>query len=204
MNEKKKRKTPRYYMYYKATMQPVWEEEWNTYERRIRRLKKDVLSLGVIPTNENQLIKTVNYFVRLVNLVTNFNDNGIVIHAPTSKAEEAYTFNEIIVSIMARKKGIAQYHNKSEFGKPVTYENLYLGMFSKVDPEDVSPEMQTVIINDDLHKVDVESTSISDWINNRAFSLDGRRCHIKQKDLATVDTQLTSILMKAINDVLSD
>lgn len=200
--KKKKWNKQRYGEYYKDVMAPLWTELWNNYLKRIKILRKDIKALGTVPDKEVQLIKTVKYFVRLIDLATNFVDNGISIYAPINKADVVSQFNDTIVAIVARDDNLAQYHNRTEFGRHVTYDTLYLGMCSKIDPAEVTPDMTTRIIDGKVRKVEVELASISDWLNDKVFSVDGYNCHIKQKYLANVDRQLTDILLESIDSVL--
>lgn len=193
----------RYGEYFNDSMQAVRVEKWFAYLKRIRVLKKNLIALGAVPYKETQLIKTVNYFVKLINLVTNFFDTGLLNCAPIYKKEELFEFNFTIVALTAREYGYAQYHNKSEVGKNVTLSNLYLGMFDDISPEEITPNMKTTVINDEIKLVVVEMAPLSDWINNRVFAVNGCYSKIRQKDLAHVNRQIYKILLESINKILA-
>ena len=200
--KKKNWKKQRYGAYYMRKMEPIWEEKWNGYQKRIKFLKKDIQHLGPIPQKETQLISTVNYFVKLINLISNFADKGMACYTPEDKVEIIAKFNAIITSLVARDKLIHQYMNKSKIGENVTPNNLYLGMFSQIKEDEIASDKPTIEINGELRKVEVNFAPISDWINNRVISLSGRSCHINQKDLAITLREIIAIILEAIDAVL--
>lgn len=199
----KKRKTQRYGKYYFQTMQPVWEERWQKYLKRIKILKKDIEHLGPIPKKEKQLISTVNYFVDIINLITNFSDKGLLTYLPKEKGEEVSMFNALITALVAREKHVHQYKNTSEIGKSVTRENLYLGIFSRItDSSEITPETPTIEINGRLRRVEVDFAPLSDWINHRVKAMNGRSCTISQKDLAITLSEIRTLILEYIDAVL--
>lgn len=203
MRKKKKWKKQRYGKYYNKIMQPQRLEAYNAFIKRVKTLKKQVKSLGKIPEKKTQLIKTINYFVNLINLVTQFVDSGLLEYPPKHKYSEIAYFHEVLVCIMARTENSASYHNRSLPGQSVNYNNLYLGMFSDIASEDITPDTPICFINGEAKKVEAEMFSFSDWINNRAITNDGYMAIINQKELAIVDKNLTDILLETIDSVLS-
>ena len=198
-------KQQRYVTYYHDSMQKIWWEEWQAYLRRIIKLKKNIMSLGKIPKNPSQLISTVKYFVGLINLATNFVDTGIILRATADKAIQVEKLNSALLVITAREKNMMQFWNTTPVGQNVTYNTLYLGMYSKIEPQDVTPDMKVISLNGDLVKVEVDLHPISDWLNKRAVSVDGKHiCVIKQQDLAEIDEVITSFLLQIIDEVLKD
>ena len=89
------RKKQRYGLYYMRTMQEVqlqMRKELSEYQKRIKILKKDIQRLGPVPQKKTQLISTVNYFVSLINLITNFADSGMVFYSTEEKEEALAKF----------------------------------------------------------------------------------------------------------------
>ena len=190
--------------YYNNSMQKIWWEEWQAYLRRIVKLKKDIKSLGKIPKNPSQLISTVKYFVGLINLTTNFADGGLSSRAVADKAIETEKFNSAIISISAREKNMLQFWNATPVGQNVTYNTLYLGMYSKIEPQDVTPDIQVISLGGDLVRVEVDLHPISDWLNKKVVSVDGEHiCLIKQQDLAGINEDIISFLLQVIDEVLA-
>lgn len=200
----KKRKPERYAEYYERTMEPIWTERWKKYLKRVKALKKDISRLGPIPTEEKQLIKTINYFVKIIDVVTDFYDDGLVKCAPKEKAQALINFNDMVFTLVAREKCTSCYLNKSEVGKRVTANNLYLGMFNSITNEDELNNIKTEEINGSKLKVEVDFTSISEWINGRAVTLDGYRASISQKQLAKVLKGIQSIILEVIDEILKE
>lgn len=200
--DQQKRKKQQYGQYYEKMMEPIWQKNLITYQKRIKKLKKDIISLGKIPESEKQLISTIKYFVKLIALVTNFADTGLSNRVPDNKFEIVSNFNTFITLMIARNANSMQYHNRSKVKEPVTYDNLYLGMFSDIKPEDITPNTPIRIIGGKPKKIIVPLTSISGWLNNCAVSLDGEHVSIKQHDLAVMEKQLVIILFEKINKIL--
>ena len=196
-------KKQRYGIYYNELTQPIRVEKWLTYLKRVRVLKKNLLSLGYVSYKESQLIKTVNYFVKLINLVTNFFDTGLLYYSPLEKKDEMFEFNYTIESFTAREEGYAQYHNRAKVRKNVTLSNLYIGRFDDISPEKITPDIKTTIINNEIKLVVVEMAPLCNLINNRVTAVNGYHVKIKQKDLANVNRQIYKILLEAINKVLA-
>lgn len=197
-----KRKEQQYGQYYEKMMEPIWQKDWITYQKRIKKLKKDIISLGKIPENEKQLIATIKYFVKLIALVTNFLDTGLSNRVPDDKYQIVSEFDTLITLMVARDTNAAQYYNNSKVNEPVTYDNLYLGMFSEIKEKDITPNTSIRIIGGKPKKIIVPLTSMSGWLNNCAFSLDGEHVSIKQHDLAVMEKQLVTILFRSIDKVL--
>lgn len=200
--DKWKKGNNRYVMYYNKMMLPIRMKQYQDYLKRIAVLKKRVLALGKVPEKEQQLISTVKYFVSLINLATEFEDKGYLTTVPSAKAELIREFNSDIASLVSRKEGNAQYWNKSEVGKKVTFDNLYLGMFSKIKPEEITPELVTTKIAGEVRKVECDYFTLSQWINGQARSLDGYGVKIKQQDLAAICKEVTKLLLHQIDKVL--
>ena len=156
----KKRKIARYPKYYQRIMEPVLVERWETYLNRLRILKKDLLKLGPIPTKEIQLIKTTNYFVKFIDLLTDFHDKGMLECATEKKAQAVYDFNDMLVTLVAREESIC-YLNKSENGQRITANNLYLGSFVPVTEKDNLKNIEIKQIDGIKVKVEVEYTPLS-------------------------------------------
>lgn len=199
---KRQQRRKRYQAYYEAMMEPIYEQMWSETIKRLKTLKKAVKSLGPIPNEEIQLTKTVNYFIKIVNLATNFLDEGLISFLPDNKIEQVDDFNATIEYIAGRNVENTQYLNKSEIGEKVNAENLLLGRFSSIGIENVPATTKTIRINGKLYKVEVEFTPISLWLKGKVISKDGHYVNISQKRIATVDKQLTDRLLEVINGVL--
>lgn len=206
MNKKrnKKWKESRYNRYYEKTMEPIRKQQWETDLKRLKILRKDVLGLGPIPTRQIQLIKTTNYFIKFMDLLTEFHDNGMLKCAPESKAQEVRDFNDIISTFVAREKCTNCYHNRSEVGKRVTANNLYLGLFVPITDEDDLEQIQTKVINGKKLKVEVDFCPLYEWLNKRAVTIDGHRATISQKFLAKFLNEMRSIVLEVIDGVLEE
>ena len=197
----KKRKIARYPKYYQRIMEPVLVERWETYLNRLRILKKDLLKLGPIPTKEIQLIKTTNYFVKFIDLLTDFHDKGMLECATEKKAQAVYDFNDMLVTLVAREESIC-YLNKSENGQRITANNLYLGSFVPVTEKDNLKNIEIKQIDGIKVKVEVEYTPLSEWINKRAIAKDGSPARISQKTLSRFLDKRKSMLLEIIDEIL--
>lgn len=197
-----KKSTKRYIEYYETIMDPIWTQRWEKDLKRLKVLKKDILALGPIPHKESQVIATTNYFVKFVNLLTAFLDNGQLECAPISKADSVNSLNTILIALVARKEDSFYYLNKAGIGKSVTTNNLYLGLFVPITEEDDIANIQTKKLNNTLLKVVVDFCPFSDWINKRVITFDGYPATISQKTLANLLRESQSIIFEAIDDVL--
>ena len=112
----KPRRPSRYADYYERMMDPIWTQHWENDLKRIKTLRKNIYSLGPVPQNKVQVLKTVNHFVKLIDLITSFVDYGILTCVPSTKSESAETLNEILVSFVGREESTLCYLNKTEVG----------------------------------------------------------------------------------------
>lgn len=200
MQERKKRK-PTYGEYYKKLMMQE-RKAYDEYLKRIKSLRKKVISLGDVPKKNTQLIKTLNYFVELVNLATNFVDKGKLKWYPIKKEEELREFEETIYTLTCRNRESSQVQNKTQIGKTVTNNTLYIGIMYEAI-EGPNPCMKQKIIDGKLYQVEVNFAPISDWINGKIVrTCDNQRVSLKQPKIAQLVENLKCILLKAIENVL--
>lgn len=197
-------KEGRYSEYYQKVMDPIWTERWETYLKRLKKLKKEVLKIGSIPTKENQLIKTTNCFVKFIDLLTSFLDNGILECAPEGKAQAIINFNDMLDAFVARKNCTICYINKSERGQRVNVNNLYIGIFNLITDKDDLNNIQTKNINGKKLRVDVDFTPLSEWLNGRVRTPDGHQAKLSQRVLAKFLNEMKSIVLELIDEILKE
>ena len=198
--EKHKWRKQRYGDYYERLM-AAYLKQYEEYIKRIRKLKKEILSLGDVPNKEVQLIKTLQYFLKIVNLATNFVDKG-VLDMGVGKKEEMKKFNDTIILATCRK-GVSRVVNKTPIGKNVTNDTLYIGVFSEIEGK-VHSGAKTKVINGKNYMIEVDYMPISKWINGKVRATNGLTVKIKQKDLSALDQQLTDALLEVIDKVIED
>lgn len=193
----------RYKHYYQKIMEPVMIERWKNCLKWVSVLKKEILKLGSIPEKEIQLIKTKNYFVNFIDLLTNFLDSGGVLDCATEeKAAAVYSFNDILITLVAREECTICYFNKSKVGQRVTDNNLYLGAFLEITEKDDLNNIETREIHGMKVKVEVDFTPVSEWINHKAISKKGYTAKISQKTLAAFLNKRKSMLLEIIDEIL--
>lgn len=198
--KRRKRKKQVYGDYYEKLMEPTYIKHYQEYLKRIKTLRKKVISLGDVPKKETQLIKTLDYFVELINLATNFVDKGMLKWWPIEKKEELREFEEIVYTLTCRDCESILVQNKTPIGNTVTYDTLYIGVMHEI--EDSNPYVKTKSINGKLYQIDVDFASISDWINWEVTAVNGLKVKLKQRDLAQLDEKLKGKLLNAIETVL--
>lgn len=199
----KPRRPSRYADYYERMMDPIWTQRWENDLKRIKILKKNILSLEPVPQKKVQVIKTVNHFVKLIDLITSFVDQGILSCAPMYKSEAADSFNEMIVSFAARHESTLCYLNKTEIGKTVTTNSLYLGLFFEIADDDIKDNMQIKIHNGVKYHVDVDFSPISDWLNRRVRTSNGNLATISQSTLSFLIKEMERMLLETIDELLN-
>lgn len=199
--QRRKRKKQVYGDYYEELMEPTYMKRYWDYLKRIKSLRKKVISLGDIPTKKTQLIGTLNYFVELVNLATSFVDKGMLSWCPIGKEQELMEFQETINKLTCRNDEAIPVQNRTPIGGTVTYDTLYIGLIHEAI-EGPNPCLKTKIINGKLYNIEVDFASISAWINWEVTSVDGKNVRLKQEDLAQLDKKLTDILLEVIDNVL--
>lgn len=200
---KKKRRKQRYGDYFYRLMEPTMIKCYDEYIRRIKVLRRQVNDLGSVPHKKTQLIKTLQYFISLINLATKFVDSGILEYAPEEKAESINEFNSAITMLTFRNNGTVHVQNKTPVGGTVMYNNLYIGVISEAKGE-CRKDCKRETINGKEYDVEVQPVSVRDWINFRAKSVDGRLALLKQEELADLCEKLTKILLETIDDVLKE
>ena len=199
----KPRRPSRYADYYERMMDPIWTQRWENDLKRIKILKKNILSLGPVPQKQVQVIKTVNHFVKLIDLLTSFVDHGILSCSPMDKSESADAFNDMLISFVARRESTLCYLNKTEVGKTVTTNSLYLGLFFEITEDEVTDNIQTKTHNGTLYRVDVDFSPISDWLNRRVLTSSGNLATISQTVLAFLIKEMETMLLKTIDELLN-
>lgn len=199
---RKKYSANRYCRYYESIMEPIWNQCWEKDLKRLKSLKKEILSLGPIPQKESQLISTVNYFIKYLNILTSFVDNDLLKYSPIVKANSVQSFNNIISTLVAREKDSSYYINKAGKNQNVTINNLYLGLFVPITEEDSNSNIKIKKINNSFLKVEVDFYPFSDWINNKVLTVNGYPATISQKTLAKLLIESQSLLFNAIEDIL--
>lgn len=193
----------RYAEYYERIMEHIWTERWETDLKRLKILKKNILALGPIPQKETQMIKTVNHFVKFLDLLTSFVDIGTLRCAPVSKADSANALNEMLVAFVAREESTLCYLNKTEVGKTVTTNSLYLGLFLEITDDDIKDDIQTKVHNGTVYKVEVDFSPLSDWLNRRVITTNGHLATISQKTLANLIQEMQAIIFETIDEILN-
>lgn len=201
MKRRRTRKKQVYGGYYEKLMEPTYMKRYQEYLRRIRSLKKKLISLGGIPESKTQLIKTLNYFVQIVNLATNFVDKGMLIRGPIEKEKELREFESAINTVTCRNSETSQVQNKTPKGGTVTYDTLYIGVMHEAK-EESDEALKTKIINGRLYNIEVDFASINDWINGKVRAVNGKSVKLKQEDLAKLNRQVIDILLDTIDGVL--
>lgn len=201
-NNKKKWGASRYTQYYEKIMEPVWTEHWDSDLKRLKILKKNLMSLGPVPQKETQTIKTVNYFVKFIDILTSFVDKGILRCAPISKGESANSLNEMLIAFVARKESTLCYLNKTEVGKTATTNSIYLGMFFELNDDDIKNNVQTKTHKGITYKVEVDFSPLSDWLNRRVRTTNGNLAIISQQTLAHLIQEMQTMLFETIDEIL--
>lgn len=201
-NNKWSKSNQRYGAYFDRKMQQTRLEQYKQYIKRIEKLRKDVKALGDVPQKETQMIKTLQYFVNLINLATNFADKGILKCVPIEKKEEIIEFNNTIITLTCRSEEIPEVENRAPIGGKVTVNNLCIGSMSKTK-ENASPFSIQVKKNKTVYYVEVEPAPIIDWINSKVKTVTGGEAGLlKQKPLAELEKKMTKILLESIEAVL--
>lgn len=198
---RRKRKKQVYGGYYEKLMEPTYMKHYWDYLKRIKSLRKKVISLGDIPTKKTQLIGTLNYFVELVNLATSFVDKGMLSRCPIEKEKELIEFGETINKLTCRNHEGNPVQNRTPIGGRVTYDTLYIGIIHEAI-EGPNPCLKAKVINGKLYNIEVDFAPISAWINWEVTTVDGKSVRLKQEDLAQFDKKLTDILLEVIDNVL--
>ena len=201
MKRRRTRKKQVYGGYYEKLMEPIYMRRYQEYLKRVKSLKKKVISLGDIPQRKTQLIKTLNYFVEIVNLATNFVDKGMLIRCPIEKEKELREFESAINTITCRNSETSLVQNKTPKGGTVTYDTLYIGVMHEAK-EESNQALKTQIINGKLYNIEVDFASINDWVNGKVRAVNGKRVELKQEDLAKLVEQVIDILLDTIDSVL--
>ena len=199
---KKRWGSSRYTEYYEKIMEPIWTEHWETDLKRLKILKKNLMSLGPVPQKEAQTIKTINYFVKFIDILTSFVDKGILRCAPINKGESANSLNEMLIAFVARKESTLCYLNKTEIGKTVTTNSLYLGMFFELNDDDIKNNVQTKTHKGITYKVEVDFSPLSDWLNRRVRTTNGNLAIISQQTLAHLIQEMQTMLFETIDEIL--
>ncbi len=217
--EQHKRRENGYNEYYcEIYVYPTNQKNWRSYLKRIKDFKKEINSLGNVPTEEDSMVTIIKYTVKLVNAVTQFRDEGMLYTIPTEKAKETKAFHDAIINISCREKSITtswksttsgqemkkvlQYWNKSKKGEPVTYNNMYLGMYSRILQGGDTSEITTATIEKESYKVDVIMATITDWINRKVKDSYDNNNHERKIALTETNTKLKKSLLEAIDCVI--
>lgn len=199
---KEKRKKSRYGVYYYTMMTPIWREHWEKDIKRLHKLKKQLKKLGPVSTNKKQIINTANMFVELINLLTNFVDNGLLQHAPKNKHQVTIELNETLTHYIAREEQLLCYLNKSQKGQSVTANNLCIGFFSNISENDDITSIKTKTVNGVTFQVLADFAPVIDWINQSAVTLSGNPTVLSQKAIASYITDIRDKILAEIDSVL--
>ena len=200
---KKTWKKSRYGEYYQNVMQPIHREAWKQELKRIKKLKKKLLALGPVPQSKHQIIKTVNMFIKLIDILTEFIDDGVLKYAPESKVEAVLKLNTAIKHFVSRKPTPQLcYLNKSKIGEAVTANNLCIGRFVGITPEESVNTENTTTINGVTLKVIVDYIPAADWLQKKAIASSGNTVALSQSALSSCIEDITKDLIKKIDSVL--
>lgn len=90
--------------------------------KRLKKLQRDLLNLGNVPDTSTGIIK---FGVKFMNLMSFFQDEGLLQYQPVEKDELVAVFNTLI-DYCGRQPGQASW-NQSSFGEHVTLDNVYFG-----------------------------------------------------------------------------
>lgn len=218
--QKEKQHWPRdngYNDYYcEIYLYPINQRNWKNYLKRIKDLKKEIKVLGKIPAEESTLIAIIKYLVKLVSLVTKFRDEGMLDTIPTEKVKEAKEFYMAVVNISSREKSITtswksttpgmkkvvQFWNQSKKGETVTYNNMWLGMYSRIIQGEDTSKVTTAMIEDEKYKVDVTMSPVSNWISKKVKDPYDYNDYIRKVALAETNKKLYKGLLDAIDSIL--
>lgn len=195
---------------------PINQRNWRSYLKRIKDLRKEINSLGNVPTEESTMVTIIKYTVKLVNTVTQFRDEGMLYTIPTDKAKETKVFNDTVINISCREKSITtswksttpgmkkvlQYWNEAKQGEPVTYNNMYLGMYSRIIQGEDTSKITTATIEGEKYKVDVIMAPITDWINRKVKNPYDYNNFERKVALTETNTKLKKALLEAIDEVI--
>ena len=192
------------------------QKKWKEYLRRIGILKKSVKSLGKAPAKGSALVASIKYFAKLVKLASEFEREGILNAIPEDKAEAAKEFTEVIIGITCKKmvitisweesdgkERLAQYWNQSKENETVTYDNLCLGMYSKMNPKEMLSEGLKVTIEGQKYKIDLLMSPVSAWINNKIKEVWNKDTKAMRLAFSEANVEWIDNLLKAIDKMLA-
>lgn len=91
-------------------------------KKRLFQLQKDLLDLGPLPKDAVELIR---FNVKFLNIISFFQDDGIIEYQPDDKESAVSLLNEILEKC-GRQPDKTRW-NQSEFGQPVTLDNVIYG-----------------------------------------------------------------------------
>lgn len=202
--------------YCKIYADPKRQKNWNNYLKRINNLKKQLKSLGKVPTAEDSLAEIMKYCVKLINVAAKFQDSGMLYTVPMKKAKSTRKFSDIIISLCCRenaitiswistrtgKKQIAQYINLSKERENATYNNILLGMYTQVIQGEDTLQRDTAMIDNENYFVDVMMSPITNWINKRVQEPNDSSCYERHFALADANMKIQEALLNAIDKVL--
>ena len=203
--------------YRKIYIYPQYDKEWKRYLKRINILKKNIESIGKIPPEESNLINSIKYFTRLVRIVTEFRDEGILNIYPADKVSTVQKFNKTIIMIVCRESSvtitwkepytgqekIAQYWNMSKEKEIVNYNNLYLGMFSEIMTK-ISQEASglTARINNNRYNIDTIMSPVSHWLSNMIKEPKRNDLKLRREAFSIANRKIVESLLKLIEEML--
>lgn len=95
-------------------------KKWTQERQRIISLRENLNCLGEIPKDS---VSVFQYAVNFFNVVSNFQDEGLIGNAPIEMLEEQKTLNQHIKNAGRCEFGI----NRTKYGEKVTLGNTYWG-----------------------------------------------------------------------------
>lgn len=209
--------TSRYAKFYQEIYVNIQNEKnWRNYLKRINTLKKDIKSLGKVPAEGSSLVTSIKYFAKLVRLASEFQDEGILEVIPEDKVEEASEFTEIVIGISCKenvitiswktphtgKERLAQYWNQAKENEKVTYNNLCLGIYTRIEPDEDTSQVKVTIRNQ-KYKVNILMLPVSEWINNKVKDTNREDAKERQRAFSEINREWVDALLKAIDKVLA-
>ena len=93
-------------------------KKWTQERQRIISLRENLNCLGEIPKDS---VSVFQYAVNFFNVVSNFQDEGLIGNAPIEMLEEQKTLNQHIKNAGRCEFGI----NRTKYGEKVTLGNTY-------------------------------------------------------------------------------
>lgn len=96
------------------------KDKWEKERERVIALEKAIMKLGEVPSS---IPKAYEYAVSFFNLVSAFQDEGMLLNAPGKMIQVQKELNDIVEYIGRSQYGV----NRTQKGEKITLDNIYLG-----------------------------------------------------------------------------